>query len=537
MSTATEFIAQIRSAFPRRSWWGLAGALVVGAILRVTGLNWGYPLQLHVDEPVIFGEAVDMSARRSFEPTVFYRPDHVQIKIIYVVYLVWSWVFLGKPVEVAYSEDTVAFRLVARSITVVFGLVLIVLGFLLANTVKRGAGIPAAFLFAVHPTFVEHSRYVTPDVPLAVFVMAGALTLMGYLRHPTLGWLLACSAFTALAIATKYPGALVTVMTAIVVVVAAVRDREAWRILRHGVMALISVIGFTFAVSPVLFANFGRVYAALVDESRLDDTTTTMAERLGWYGSTFFVLSGVVLSAAMVLGLWWVIRHRKIEAIVLALSAIFWLGLAFPTLYWERWMTPMLWAPLVLGAIGLHTATQWATQAHRTPQRWGVTAAWVLVFGHLLGQTLVERTIPFIFTETRLAGVEILERKGITLENTASEGFSPLRPDSSRSIVNRFTLRGDALLPEDEEKEYALISSILYGDVFERDPISKADVFYRTLDDNYPLVVSIDPDPLPFVRTPWEPVTLWTTVGSLAELHPDLLVGPSLRVYDLRPAG
>ena len=514
--------------------WGLIGALVVGATLRIIGIMWGYPTQLHVDEVVIYREVVDMAARRSFEPTIFYRPDHVEIKLSLIAYMIYSWIFLQQPVEVAFAANSVPFRLMSRLITVAFGLAMIVIAYFLARAIKPGSEVFAAWIFALYPAYVEHSRLITPDVPLATTVMAAALAMVYYLRKPSYPPLLTTSALTGVAIGIKYPGALITVLIAIAVIYSAVRDQEWWRIMKHGTTAFFATLLATFVVSPVLFTNFGQVYAAFGDEARLDDAESPFLTHLTAYTGEFFMTAGVILTFLAGVGFWWAIKSRREEALVLVIGVVFWLALSPLGLQWERWGTPMWITPLVLAAVGFSVMwTSWRSHSKKLVRAAPVTVG-ILIAGQLLGIAVVERTMPYVLPDSRVWGLEILENKGITLENTVAEGFSPLRPESSGRISGRFERVDGRLVPEDSDNTYALISSMRYEDAFDPDPQSERAPFYQELDATYPLLLSLEPTGTGFRRSAIEPVTVWRAIRASIQLGPDSTAGPTIRVYDLR---
>ncbi len=72
----------------------LVGAVLLGAVLRIVAVAWGAPERLHPDEGVIFDGAVDLANRNSFEPSVSWRPDHVEIQLSYLTYMAWSHLVL-----------------------------------------------------------------------------------------------------------------------------------------------------------------------------------------------------------------------------------------------------------------------------------------------------------------------------------------------------------------------------------------------------------------------------------------------------------
>ena len=535
MNTAAPTIAQ-RLPRMRPAVWSLLAALIVGATLRVVGTMWGYPTQLHVDELVIYREVVDMAARRSFEPTIFYRPDHVEIKLSFIAYMVYSWVFLQQPVEVAFAANSVPFRLMSRLITVVFGLVMIVLAYLLAKAIKPGSEVFAAWIFALYPAYVEHSRLITPDVPLATVVLAATLAMVVYLKSPGYTPLLITSGLTGVAIGIKYPGALITVLIAVIVIYAAIRDRDGWRILRHGAVAFFATIVATFMVSPVLFANFGQVYAALVSESELEKGASLFTTHLAAYTAELAVTAGLLLLLLAAGGAWWALTSRREEALVLIIGPVFWLALSPLGYQWERWGTPMWITPLIFGAIGFHLLwSKFGQHSHRLVRTLPALTG-LLVVSHLLSTTVFDRTLPYLYPDSRVWGQEILAERGITLDNTVSEGFSPLRPESSGRISGRFERVNGMLVPEDPDNIYALISSMRYEDAFEPEPLSDRADFYRELDSTYPLLLEIKPTGIDFTPSLLEPVTLWRAINASIKLGPETTVGPTFRVYQLNAA-
>ncbi|HEX5995487.1 MAG TPA: hypothetical protein VFY84_10135, partial [Jiangellales bacterium] len=59
----------------------LGVAVIAGGALRVVGARYGFPFFVHPDEGTIVHGAMDLSARRSFEPQALFRPDHLEIKL------------------------------------------------------------------------------------------------------------------------------------------------------------------------------------------------------------------------------------------------------------------------------------------------------------------------------------------------------------------------------------------------------------------------------------------------------------------------
>src|ERR1035437_7126857 len=270
---------------PRWDWVSTALTLIIlgGAVARLVGGSWGLPLELHPDEWVIVDGAIDMAKRHSFEPPYYFRPDHVEMQLSNLAYLVYSHLFHGSSPEALDASDHAPFILISRTITACFGVAMIGVAYLIGTRFTRAIGILAAFLVAFYPPFVDNSHFASPDVPLSFAFMIVILACMRYLTSPSWGNLLLASLGVSVAIAIKYPGALgalmiaitvirlqalactpppITVtalMSAIPVIVAGVQARAWSRILVHGAAAMAAVVGFLFAISPVLFTNASAV--------------------------------------------------------------------------------------------------------------------------------------------------------------------------------------------------------------------------------------------------------------------------------------
>jgi hypothetical protein len=78
------------------------------------------------------------------------------------------------------------------------------LTFWVARIAGRGAGLAALLLFAFEPTVLAHSRYVTTDIPVTLFIWLAWMGWYAYLERGTNWLLVATGVLTGLAFATKY---------------------------------------------------------------------------------------------------------------------------------------------------------------------------------------------------------------------------------------------------------------------------------------------------------------------------------------------
>lgn len=87
----------------------LALLILVGALLRILTCYWGYPYQLHPDEGTIVNSALDIIRRFSYEPSVYNRPNHFEIKLCALIFQVSSYILYHTNAVSAFSEHRMTF--------------------------------------------------------------------------------------------------------------------------------------------------------------------------------------------------------------------------------------------------------------------------------------------------------------------------------------------------------------------------------------------------------------------------------------------
>jgi hypothetical protein len=510
-----------------------------GAVARLVGGSWGLPLELHPDEWVIVDGAIDMARRHSFEPPYYFRPDHVEMQLSNLAYLAYSYLFHGSSPEALYASDPAPFILISRTITACFGVAMIVVAYLIGTRFTRAIGILAAFLVAFYPPFIENSHFATPDVPLTCAFMIVILACMRYLTSPSWGNLLLASLGVSVAIAIKYPGALGAIMIAIVVIVGGVRARAWSRVLVHGVAAIAAVIGFLFAISPVLFTNAHVVISNLTSEAT---DTHLGADGLGWAGNMVFYAegfatsAGIILLVCLALGVMWSIRLRLLQSIPLWSGAIFWVLLSHVPLHWERWSLPMDVTPLLLAPIGAYYsfrylrdkgAARWLT--------WGAAGLGAVMAANLvIGSVAVSARYAAKYTQT--LGTDLAAR-GINPTNTISEPYAPFLIVGDTPIFSSFEVIGGRLVLSNKvdhrsAMRYVALSSDMY-DLYEADPKYVAEQrFYAILDKQFPLLATYQPAAVG-QPTVFEIPSIWNAVANVVEVAHGGLSGPTIKIYEI----
>jgi 4-amino-4-deoxy-L-arabinose transferase-like glycosyltransferase len=187
------------------------GAVAIAALtLRLVGTEWGKPYAYHFDEPFILKPALRIVDEGDLNPHFFRYPS----LMIYVEAAIaaGNHVFGDMPLAVpegaAYGPSdlgTWTWPALAggRHTVAVLGTVAVVLGAVVAYATGGAvAALLAAVLLAVLPLHVEHSHYLTTDVPAATLLLA-AFAVLARASSPlrAAAW---AGAAAGLAIATKY---------------------------------------------------------------------------------------------------------------------------------------------------------------------------------------------------------------------------------------------------------------------------------------------------------------------------------------------
>lgn len=529
----------------RLGWDWVSSALSViiagGAVARLIGDSWGLPLELHPDEWVVVHGAIQMAQSSSFEPPYFFRPDHVEMELSNLAYLAYSYLWHSSSPQKMYASNPAPFILISRTITACFGVAMIVVAYLIGKRFTRVVAVLAAFLVAFFPPFVDNSHFATPDVPLSFAFMIVILGCMRYLSQPSWANLLLACLGVSVATAIKYPGALGALMIAIVVIVSGVRARQWSRIFVHGAAAISAVIGFLFAISPVLFTNFGAVRSNLSAEAGSTHTGADgwgWSQNLGFYAQGFTNSAGIVVLACFALGVLWSIRLRLLQSVPLWTGAIVWVLLSSLPLHWDRWGLPMFLTPLLMAPLGAYYSFQYVRdRGAPTWQRWqrrGVACLGALVAANLMGGS-VAVSASYLAQNTQSLAKDLAVR-GIDLSSAVVDGYTPLQVGSYQDIFDKFeVLNGRLMLRNGQTSSatrYVVLSSSV-DDRFATDSrYATEQRFYSMLDKQFPLVTTLDNTP-PATPTALEPLSIWNSIGYVGRLAQGGLVGPKITVHEI----
>lgn len=331
--------------------WPLVAVLVAALGLRLVGLDWGVPNDLHrfsyhPDEWQAVETGLGILVSGDWNPHFFNYPS-LQI------YLVSLALRLGVLLFGAAESALGGLYVVARLVTVVMGVATVALTARLGARVGGGVvGLVAAALLAVLPLHVVNSHYATVDVPLVFWWTLAVTCALESLSAPeerARPWALAAGVAVGLAASTKYNGAL-----ALPVTLGALAYRcgtAGWRLS----LAQVAIAALTFGLTSPFVLLDPAARPAVRYELFVHPRETAVYAGLGpgwWFHLTRNapVGAGTLFVVAALLGVV-LLARRRAPADVLVLV---WLALPTASLLatrelYLRYLLPLL-PPLALAA-------------------------------------------------------------------------------------------------------------------------------------------------------------------------------------------
>ena len=315
----------------RKGNYRLILILVLAFILRIVGLNFGFPFFLHPDETKIIEPALTIAFNiktADFKPHFFYYPHFLMYLLVGIVQILK---IILLPFGTFSNLPKETFYLIARLITVFFGTASVYLTYLIGKKVapkgwEERVGLMSALFLGTTFLHVRNSHYYTGDVPATFFMLLSFyFFLSGILpKRDTpesgvsrLGIALA-GVFAGIGISTKYYPALLLVLY-IPALIYQYRKNFKAALLRCLLIVITAVLGFLMFTPYALLDNqkFLRTmkesslrsssgfmgaasnnlfYYIYNKDSSIDESFSgnSLVEGLGW-GFVFFVLFGVFL--------------------------------------------------------------------------------------------------------------------------------------------------------------------------------------------------------------------------------------------------
>lgn len=524
-------------------FWILGLIFVLAVILRLVGIGWGMPHDnLHPDEGLIFGQAYQCALNHNFEVRDYYRPNHVSIKLNTLLYVGIQELYFAPQGQtdfaLNYSQHFALFTVASRVLTALFSMGTVVLAYLIALLWGRRQALFATLLFAIFPSFIEHSHYITPDIPLLFFLMGVLWAAFGYLKKPSVHWLFWMSFFTALATCEKYPGAYGCAVIAATVCV--VHFKKPMKIVRDGFFAIFFFVLGILAVSPILLVDIRTVLEVMAGQNKqyhIGADGLNFGQTLLFYGETAAVHWGLVLTVSCIYGIVRSFMKNVKQTLILLAFLAYIVPISVLSVHWERYTLPIYAAGLLFGAFGVFYILEDLKGILKKDLKVSLLAYFLLFLlptGSLMaGAVAVSGS--FLAPDSRILLQEVVAEMGVTSNNTVADCNTPLDPGGFYGAFSNFEGGDPAKFKYGDFIKFVMTSSAQRDLFLEADPEVYGWIaeFYRKLDENYPLVYlfQVEKPSSHFI----ELQNIWYAARSVYRYMRGAAVGYEIRLYQWTP--
>ncbi|MDO9087398.1 MAG: glycosyltransferase family 39 protein [Anaerolineaceae bacterium] len=383
-----------------------------------------------------------------------------------------------------YWENQLTFYYYGRMLICILGSIIPLVGYKIGKEFKINFAVPAAIIFAFFPSFVIHSHYITPDIPITLITMLVILFAIKYLNDEKSIYLYIATIFSAINTAEKYPGLLSIVVILATISIHVFRNdkltiRDKFAELLKGGLRILGIFLLAFyVVAPNIFIEFGKVIQTIQYEAR---STHLGADNLGWFGNLIFYIesyssfTNIFATIFMIFGILHLIKNKNPNLILLFYGTFYWVFMSYLPLHWERWALPMYITPLLIISIGI-TYLFHITRYKKILR----IISLLIIVGFISHQFMysLSSSIKLSFTDTRVVALDYCIENGITSENSIYEGYTPFNPQNPGNIFD-FDINNNI------DKKYIILSSGMYDRYqFEPNRYKDAVKFYKEVRSN-----------------------------------------------------
>ncbi len=496
-------------------WVVLAAILLFALALRAYGTNYGLPYVYHPDEPAIVDRALQIERTGDLNPHWFNYPTlytYAQTLLIVILRPVarawasWRGITLDPLVwqGIIYQAGRLLTALIGTfTVAVVYGI-----GERLFN---QRVGLWAAFILATTALHIEHSHYITTDVPAAFFVALCLYFAARALEDHTLRCLTLSALMAGFAAGAKYNAGLVLVTTG----VAFLATRRDWDELIDPAVILIPLAalgGFLLSTPYALldYDAFSKGLRAEIEHYRAGHQGAEGSDNWRWFalylyndgmGHALAVVTAVsVLFAAIV-------RRTRRDLLLLLFPLLYYWLIAAQRVRFARNMMPLLPFLAVLAARLISELLQaadaripWARLRRPLPALIRGVAVLAVAVPLVAGPVRQQIAYDILLTQpdTRTIAKAWIEENIPTGARIAFEEYTPPLQFSwmpgtttKRYRADKYWRLSEHSLDYYRQKpyDYVVVSSFMYDRYFvDRVSYPQDRRFYETLFTQWPLV-------------------------------------------------
>ena len=354
--------------------------LFAAFLVRIFGIGFGLPYIHKFDEPTLVDRALVMMKTGDFNPHFFNYPT-LYIYLQLIVYVADYFYGMGSGYissldDIKTQTDTgwpwtvshPFFHLSGRLLTCILGTITVYLIYVIGRTLyNEQFGLVAALFLAFSPGHVNHSRFISPDVPGTFFITLSILFASFIFKDGTKISYILAGLFAGFSISTKYNNFLVIIPLILAHILNAKKEKVFSK--NFFLMLFYLVFGFYLGCPYALWdlSNFlrgtgwevahykflgnpgaeGKNNWLFYLSSFYDDSILSMGEPSGYsMGSLLFIFC--------VLGLFWgILRNHKNYLFLISFPILHYIFMSIQKTRFLRSMTPILPFACILASVGM----------------------------------------------------------------------------------------------------------------------------------------------------------------------------------------
>lgn len=325
-------------------------------VTRIPALNLNNQHYSHPDDNYIINPAVQIAENIKHNPKQFGLPDSTLFYLLGLNYKTATTLMkssgLKANIIIDYQAQSSWIYILARIWNLIFTIGIVIISYLLTYRISRSdlAAIIAGLGIIFSSLLIEHTAYARPDILLGFLSLIVLWYCLNIYQKGGLKDYLMLGGIWGLAVATKYPGILLGVPLLLAHIS---KQKGGKRIIINKNIWLCALLGIVvfFAVTPHFLFSLPEVKNDILYEATREHGAAEASpiNNIWFYlrtsfnygiGTLFTILAGLTILLSL-------IKRDKIiprtqNLIILSYPLLFWLGLCWHKLHWDRWMIPIL---------------------------------------------------------------------------------------------------------------------------------------------------------------------------------------------------
>ncbi|MEW5868247.1 MAG: glycosyltransferase family 39 protein [Chloroflexota bacterium] len=524
--------------------WQIGLILILGLLLRLGGIQHGLPYVYDPDEPIFMWYAEQIVVNKDLNPHWFGHPGSTTIYLLAILYAsIFIIGYLAGNFQTTWDlrlfcdQDPTLIYLLSRGTMLVFGVVTVLLVFLLARRLfSHNTALLAAGILAITPLHVHYSKFVRTDIQATFWVVLAFWFCLNIVEKGCWRDYLLAGAMTGIATATKYPAALI--FASIIIAHLLIRNWDPSHQIKLISSGLASFAAM-FASSPYLFLDYRTTLSNISDEIIFHplaaERNTQFFKNLVWYlqvplAKSFTWIGLILIGTGIIL----CFRQRQKSGYLLAsFPIIFLLFISSNKLYWERWVIIALPFLSTLLAYAATETVQWISQRWRSmPSGW-VYAAWLLIIIIPLFVSSLKDSVTLATPDTRTLAAEWILNNIPPGSNLAVEWYSPSLP---KEAFNYFYINDLGNLVRFDPQNYYKKLYTPYGklgDINDLQSIQDQDIAFIVMSNLYDRYL-LTPKSHPEIIEKYEAIMELGKLVFSARPEPWKTQGVTIRIYQVK---